>query len=77
MTVVITEKEKSRIKYKSSDGTCTVIVDEKEYEGLIVGMSTNGTYTIQTLDENSTIPDSEKKKQRSDQVQQVEEDFVR
>ena len=40
-------------------------------------MSTNGTYTIQTLDENSTIPDSEKKKQRSDQVQQVEEDFVR
>jgi hypothetical protein len=52
MTIRITNKEKDRIIFKSSDQTCTVLVDGKEIDGMIVGMSTNGTYIIESLDEN-------------------------
>lgn len=61
MTIIIRENEKSRIRYKSADGICSVEVDGKEIDGLIVGMSTNGTYTIQTLDD---ICEVEKEKPR-------------
>ena len=70
--------ERERIKYKGSDGTCSVMVEEQELEGLIVGISSNGTYIIQTLDEIGSLPEGEKKQTpNSDQVQQVEEDFLR
>ena len=70
--------ERERIKYKWSDGTCSVMVEEQELEGLIVGISSNGTYIIQTLDEIGSLPEGEKKQTpNSDQVQQVEEDFLR
>ena len=77
MIVTIKEEERDRITNKSSDGTCTFKIDDQEYDGLIIGMSTRGTLTIQTLDEVGTISDEEKKRIKTDQVQQVEEDFIR
>lgn len=50
----IVPKEKTKdITYKDSEGKCTYKKEDKEYECLIVGMSTNGTYVLETIEENN------------------------
>lgn len=71
MTIVITREEKDRIKFKGSDGTCSVMVDDKEVDGLIVGISTRGTYTIKSLDEVGSLPEDDKPYLKKDQAQRV------
>lgn len=53
MRFIIPREKKEDITYKDSEGKCTYKNEDKEYECLIVGISTNGTYVLETIEENN------------------------
>lgn len=53
MRFTVSKEQKENITYKDSEGKCTYKKEDKEYDCFIVGMSTNGTYILETIEENN------------------------
>ena len=53
MRFTVKREEYKNILEKDNDGKCTYSINDNEYECLIVGISTNGTYILETIEEKN------------------------
>jgi hypothetical protein len=55
MRFVVPNDKKELITHKSDEGIFTYSFEDKEYECVVVSMSTNGTYILETIEENNNV----------------------
>lgn len=55
MRFIVPNEKKDLITHKSEEGIFTYADNEKEYECVVIGMSTNGTYILETIEENKDV----------------------